>query len=109
MPVLTPGPTTRIGSVRPAECEALPLADQRRDGRGEADAVDRIEVEHAAEQHAELVARPRALRGDAPVLRQPVTVVEPEDGLGVADIDSEQHQEIVGARRASPTGRPRTG
>ena len=63
--------------------------------------VDAVEVEHPAEQHTELVPRARALRGEAPVVVEAVAVVEPEDGLGVADVDGEQHREIV-ARRGVP-------
>lgn len=77
--------------MRPTRGHALPLADQRRDGRGEADTVDVVEVEHAAEQNPELVTRARALRREAPVVRQPSALVEAEDGLGVTYIDGEQH------------------
>ena len=77
--------------------EALPLADEGRDGRPEADAVDPIEVEHAREQHPELVARPAALGREAPVLLELRVAVEPEDGLRVADVDREEH--VISCRR----------
>ena len=99
MPVFTPGPTTRIGASAQRSATPLPLANERRHGGREADAVDRVEVEHAAEQDAELVARPRPLRGQAPVLAETLALVEAEHGLGVADVDSEQHRAIVGVAR----------
>ena len=71
--------------------ERFVLADELRDGGREADAVHSFEVEEAGDERPELVARPVRLGGDPPVLRQLRTVEEPEDGLGVADVDSEQH------------------
>ena len=71
--------------------EPLPLADDGRHGRREADAVDGVRVEQAAEEHAELVTRSRALGREAPVVAQALAVVQPEHGLRVADVDGEEH------------------
>ena len=101
MPVLTPGPTTRIGACAQRTAS-------RSHSRTSAGTVDErqmpstvVEVEHAAEEDAELVAGAGALGRETPVVREPVAIVEAEDGLGVADIDGEQHRLIVGARPAA--------
>ena len=58
--------------------------------------------EEALEEHGHLVGRALRRRGDAPVVQQPLTgpsarrgavvgLVEPDDGLGVAGVDDEEH------------------
>src|SRR3954447_21103895 len=100
MPVLTPGPTTRIGastqraarrshsriSVGTVEARQMPSTASR-------SSIPPRSTPSAApaEAPAELAARPVPPRAPPPVVRQPLAVVETEDGLGVADIDSEQH------------------
>ena len=70
----------------------------------EADPVDLSRSRKLREQRAELVAGALRLGRDAPVLRQLGAVVEPEDGLRVADVDCEEHglavlEVVVGGER----------
>ena len=51
-----------------------------------------VEVEEAAEEHAELVGGARPLGGEAPVVGQTAVAVETERGLRVADVDGEEHR-----------------
>ena len=78
--------------------ETLPLAKEHRDGRREADRVDRVGIEEPAEEHGQLVAGARRVGREPPVVGQPLAVVEPEDGLRVADVDCEEHGASVSAR-----------
>ena len=92
MPVRRPGPSTSSLARREAADEVLVRANERRNGRREADAVDRVEIRHERlEQCAELVTTSMRLCRDAPVVAKRFPVVEPEDGLRVADVDREQH------------------
>src|SRR4029079_17727323 len=84
---------------RPALGDVLVLADQPRDGRRQADAVQSVEVEEVVEQRAELVARALRLRREAPARAELRAVEEPEDRLRVADVDREQHLAETLARR----------
>src|SRR5262249_42853230 len=70
---------------------------------GEADPVDRVQVEQAAQQDAELVTGTGPLGREPPVIAEPVVGEEPQYGLRVSDVDGEQHRPIVGARHASPS------
>ena len=64
--------------LRPPLGEHLVLADERRHRRGEADAVDRREVDEAADERAELVAGAVGLGRDPPVLGEPAVVESPK-------------------------------
>ena len=80
---LVPGPDDEERRLRVVARELLVGADERRHGRGEADAADVLEAEVAqleqpADEDAELVAGALGLGGDAPVLGQALAVVEPE-------------------------------
>ena len=94
---------------RPALCEHLVLADQRGYRRREADAVDRLEVDEAADERAELVARALGFGRHAPVLDQLAVVEQPEDRLGVTHVDGKQRhggeptvlKEVGGRRQAA--------
>jgi hypothetical protein len=77
--------------VSPLRRELLPLAQQHRHRRREADAVDTVEVEEPCEEDAELVRRARALRGQPPVVGELTVLKEAERGLRVADVDGEEH------------------
>ena len=77
--------------MRPPPRKALPLAEEERDGRREADPVDRIGVEQPTEEDDELVAGAGPVGGDAPVVGKPLAVEEAEHGLRVADVDGEEH------------------
>ena len=55
------------------------------------------QLEQPADQRAELVAGSLRLGRDAPVLAETVALEEAENGLGVADVDREEHG---GATRA---------
>ena len=77
--------------VRPAAGEPFPFAEEHRDGRREADPVDRVGVEQPAEEDDELVTGPAPVGRDAPVVDEPVAVEQPEHGLRVADVDGEKH------------------
>src|SRR5438128_8310869 len=65
-----PGAEDEQGRLRPALREQLVLANQRGHRRGQADAVDRLEVDEATDERAQLVARPVGLGSHAPVLAQ---------------------------------------
>ena len=95
MPVETPGPEHQQVDARPALGERLVLAHELRHGRGEHDPVEQLELDERAQHHRELVARVRAVGADAELLGQDVAVEQPEDGLGVPDVDREQHGECV--------------
>ena len=93
--------------LRPALREELELAHERRHRRGEADAVDRVEVEHLPEQRAELVAGAAGVGGEPPLLGQPVAVVEAEDRLRVAHVDGQEHGAEPTSARAPGCSSPR--
>jgi hypothetical protein len=78
--------------LHPPPGDVLVLRHEPRHGRGEADPVDRAEVDEVCEQRPELVPRALSLGGDPPALAELRPVVEPEDGLRVADVDREQHR-----------------
>src|SRR5207248_9901054 len=63
------------------------------------DPVQRPEVDEPAQQHRELVARVRAVRPDPELIAELLPLEEPEEGLGVADVDGQQR---VGANLALP-------
>ena len=42
----------------------------------------------------QLVGRRRALGGDAPLVEQLIALEDPRQGLGVADVDRQQHQTV---------------
>ena len=72
--------------------EVLVRTDERRHGRRERHAVDLVEIRHERlEKCAEFVTTSMRLRRDTPVIAKRFPVVEPEDGLRVADVDREQH------------------
>src|SRR4029450_4415510 len=78
-------------SGRPLAGELLPLAHEDRHGGGQADAVDALEVEKSGEEHAELVARARALSCKTPVICELAVAIQPEHRLRVAHIDRKEH------------------
>jgi hypothetical protein len=78
--------------VGPLPRELLPLAHEDGHGRREADPFDALEVEEPGEEHAELVRGARPLGREAPVVGELAVAVETERGLGVADIDGEEHR-----------------
>src|SRR5262249_48986092 len=88
--------------LRPALGDVLVLRHKPGNRRGEADPVDRSEVEEVREQGAELVAGPVRLGGDPPAFAELRPLVETEDGLRVAYVDREQH-------RGREVTRPRGG
>ena len=90
--------------LRPPLGKHLVFAYERGHGRGEADAVDRPEVDEAADERAELVAGAVRLGGDAPVLSEGAVLEEPEHRLRVSDVDREQHAAILGASRLERRG-----
>ena len=100
--------------MRPLRRERLPLAHENGHGRREADPVDALEVEQAAEEDAELVRGARALGGEPPVVDELASAIEAERGLRVADVDGEKHRvgasacaalrRLVVARRAAARG-----
>ena len=53
-----------------AALQFLVGADQRRDGRGETDSLERCEVEQTAEEKPQLVTRPLRFRGEPPASSQ---------------------------------------
>ena len=90
-PRLRAGPDDEDRRLRPALGEELELTDERGHGRGQADPVDRLQVEQLPEERAELIASPARLGREPPLLGQPVAVVEAEDRLRVADVDRQEH------------------
>ena len=68
--------------LRPLRRERLPLPDEHGHGAGEADPVDGVEVEQPGEDDAELVGGRRALRREAPVVRELAAGVEAERPSG---------------------------
>ncbi len=74
-------------SIEPTLDELLVTAHERGNGRGQADAGDRLEVDQIAVKRRQLVARAMGLGGNAPMLLQQLAVVEPENGLRVSDVD----------------------
>ena len=60
--------------------------------RRQADSVHGFELEQAAEQNGELIPGALRLGRDPAMLGQALAVVEAEHGLGVADVDREQHK-----------------
>ena len=75
----------------PAVGERLVLAHELRHRGAEHDPVERLELDERAQHHRELVARVRPVGADPELLGQALAVEQPEDGLGVADVDREQH------------------
>ena len=73
------------------------LLQHRRHRRADRDAVDlgaaghRVLVEQTLQDHGDLVGRPGRLRPDPPVLDEVVALEQAEHGVGVADVDGEQH------------------
>jgi glutathione S-transferase len=103
MPVRMPGPDhehavveVALGHGRPLRRE---LRDRRRDDGGvEVGEADAAQLEQRAQPGAELVGGRLADGREAPVLEQVVAVEGPEVGLGVADVDDQQHRPRVYAR-----------
>ena len=92
MPVETPGPST--SSSAPAQRSANASYSRTSCGTDERedDPVERLEVDERPQQHGQLVAGVRAVGADAELLGQRGAVEQPEDGLGVADVDREEHR-----------------
>ena len=87
----TPGPTTSTRRLRRAPRDAS--YSRMSGGTVEARQMPSTASSSSSrEQRAELVAGARALGRDPPVLDQPLAVVEPDDGLRVADVEREQHR-----------------
>src|SRR5207244_3890016 len=61
------------------------------------DAVQLLELHEAGEQRTQLVAGAVALGGDPPVLAQALPFEEPDDSLGVAYVNGQQHGGGAGA------------
>ena len=55
-------------------------------------AEQRVHAHQALEEDGELVGGAAGVGGDPPVLDDLLAVEEAEDGVGVADVDGEQHQ-----------------
>ena len=97
IPVFTPGSIVRkVANRQVALGQLLVLGAERRHDRGRADGVDfaeghAAEAEHAADPLGELVAGRSGAGLEAPVLGESVAVEGAEVGLGVADVDREQH------------------
>ena len=96
MPVSQPGADHEHLVAEVAGGHRLPLGPQLRHGAsrrsrrqvGEADAA---QLEQVAQRRAELVGGGLAHRGEAPVLDELAVAVGAEVGLGVADVDDEEH------------------
>ena len=99
---MTPGPTVRQLGVEVALGQLLVLGAERRHDRGDADGVDVVEADPAEREQAgdplgQLVAGRPGAGLEAPVLDQALAVEGAEVGLGVADVDREQHRAIIAA------------
>ncbi len=79
--------------------------EQARNRRREHDAVEWGIAEKAVEEDPELVAGAMRLGRDPPVLAERLVGEEPEDGLGVPDVDREQHARAKTRRRPGATRR----
>ena len=65
-----------------------------------------MHAHQALEQDRELVGGAAGVGGDPPVLDDLLAVEQAEDGVGVADVDGEQHAGIyAAARRSRPMSR----
>ena len=99
-PGLHPGADRQALGLEVALGQLLELAAERRHDRGDADGVDVVEGHPAEREEAgdplgQLVAG-RARAGlEAPVLDQALALEGAEVGLGVADVDREQHRRII--------------
>ena len=62
---------------------------------GDALGGDAVRGEEVLEQNEDLVGRAIGLRGDPPVIGNDLALAEPEGGLGVANIDDEQHRWVL--------------
>ncbi len=82
---------------------------ERRDDRGDDDAsdlgdVERAQSEEVAEENAQLVDGGIAVGGDTPIGEQGSgslwrgKTIETEDRVGVANVDGEEHKEVVSCR-----------
>ena len=81
----------------------------RHDRRVEVGQADAAQLEQVAQRGAELVGRGVAHGGEAPVLDELAVAIGPEVGLGVADVDDEEHG--IGSspcRRSSTSSTART-
>jgi hypothetical protein len=90
-PVFTPGAVVTAAH--------LPhLVQHGRDGRAKPDTADVGLLEEWAlldqplQHHRDLVGRTPGVGVDPPVLDDLVALEQPEDSVGVADVDGEQHQ-----------------
>ena len=96
-PGLHPGPDRQALGLQVALGQLLVLGPERRHHRGDADRVEVAEAHPAEREEAgdplgQLVAgRPRAGL-EAPVLGEALAVEGAEVGLGVADVDREEHE-----------------
>ena len=104
IPVFTPGPIARHSALEVALGQLLELGAERRHHRGDADGVDVAEADPAEGEQAgdplgELVAGRPGAGLEAPVLDEALALEGAEMGLGVADVDREQHRRS----RLSPT------
>ena len=96
-PGLHPGPDREEPGVEVALGQLLVLGAERRHDRGDADRVDVVEAdpaerEQAADPLGQLVTGRPGAGLKAPVLDQALAVEGAEVGLGVADVDCEQHR-----------------
>ena len=84
---------------------------QRRHHRRDDHRVELAEAAAAQPQDlvvvgGELVGRGAALGGDAPLVEQLLAVVDARLGLGVPDVDREQHHRSLGVARLRPRSAP---
>ena len=68
-------------------------------------AEQRVHAHQALQQHRELVGGAAGVGGDPPVLDDVLAVEQAEDGVGVADVDGQQHRDYSAARRSRPMSR----
>ena len=96
-PVRTPGSTTTRGHVAvvPATSRAARAAPPAPSSRPRCRRRRRARsAEQAAQQHRHLVGGAARVGRDPPVRDDLVAVEQPEHGVGVADVDGEQHHRL---------------